>query len=266
MRFLPAYAMIAVLSVQRCSPMKITLASAPVRNGDIEFNLCAMLDSMQACAGSAELILFGESVLQGFDALCWNYDVDRRIAVSLTDEPIRRMREAAKALGIAVSFGFVERAGEALYSSQLFIGANGEIVDRFRRVSVGWKEYTKTDARYREGTAFNAFRYAEKTFATALCGDLWTDGRPEEMNALNAGIVLWPVWCDYSADEWNASARHEYAARAALCGRNVLLVNPYYADPNTEGRAAGAAAHFRNGRIQSDRLAGSPGALLVQVD
>ena len=87
-----------------------------------------------------------------------------------------------------------------------------------------------------------AFCYAGKTFATALCGDLWTDGRPEEMNALNADVVLWPVWCDYTADEWNASARHEYAAQAALCGRNVLLVNPYCADPNAESRAAGAAA------------------------
>ncbi|MDY2769020.1 MAG: nitrilase-related carbon-nitrogen hydrolase [Eubacteriales bacterium] len=102
--------------------MKIALASAPVRNGDIEFNLRSMLDSLRACAGNAGLILFGESVLQGFDALCWNYDVDRRVAVSLTDEPIRRMREAAKALGIAVSFGFIERDGDALYSSQLFIG------------------------------------------------------------------------------------------------------------------------------------------------
>ena len=111
-----------------------------------------------------------------------------------------------------------------------------------------------------------AFRYAGKTFATALCGDLWTDGRPEEMNALNADVVLWPVWCDYTADEWNASARHEYAAQAALCGRNVLLVNPYCADPNAESRAAGAAACFRSGSIQTDRLAGSPGTLLVQVD
>ena len=246
--------------------MKIALASAPVRNGDIEFNLRSMLDSMRACAGNAELILFGESVLQGFDALCWNYDVDRRVAVSLTDEPIRRMREAAKALGIAVSFGFIERDGDALYSSQLFIGADGKIVNCFRRVSVGWKEYTKTDAHYREGTAFKAFRYAGKTFATALCGDLWTDGRPEEMNALNTDVVLWPVWCDYTADEWNTSTRHEYAAQAALCGRNVLFVNPCCADPDAESRAAGAAACFRSGSIQTDRLAGSPGTLLVQVD
>ncbi len=86
------------------------------------------------------------------------------------------------------------------------------------------------------------------------------------MNALNADVVLWPVWCDYTADEWNDSARHEYAAQAALCGRNVLFVNPYCADPNAESRAVGAAAYFRSGGIQTDRLAGSPGTLLVQVD
>ena len=47
---------------------------------------------------------------------------------------------------------------------------------------------------------------------------------------------------------------------------NVLFVNPYCADPNAESRAAGAAACFRSGSIQTDRLAGSPGTLLVQVD
>ena len=68
--FLATYAMMKSFPLRRCSPMKIALASAPVRNGDIEFNLRSMLDSMRACAGNAELILFGESVLQGFDALC----------------------------------------------------------------------------------------------------------------------------------------------------------------------------------------------------
>ena len=86
------------------------------------------------------------------------------------------------------------------------------------------------------------------------------------MNALNDDVVLWPVWCDYTADEWNTSTRHEYAAQAALCGRNVLFVNPCCADPDAESRAAGAAACFRSGSIQTDRLAGSPGTLLVQVD
>ena len=88
------------------------------------------------------------------------------------------------------------------------------------------KEYRKTDAHYREGTHFEKFTYGGKTFAIGLCGDLWTDGRPEEMHALDADVVLWPVWCDYRADEWNSTIKREYAEQAEKCGRRVLLINP----------------------------------------
>ena len=54
--------------------MKIALASAPVKNRNIEFNMQAMIDAMNKASGQAEVILFGESVLQGFDCLCWDYE------------------------------------------------------------------------------------------------------------------------------------------------------------------------------------------------
>ncbi|MBR2895275.1 MAG: carbon-nitrogen hydrolase family protein, partial [Oscillospiraceae bacterium] len=158
--------------------MRIALASAPVKTGDIECNIEAMIAAMRDVRGRADVIVFGESVLQGFDSLCWDYEKDRLTAVSLTDVPVQKMREAARENAIAVSFGFIERGTDALYSSQIFIGVDGEIVNVFHRVSVGWKEYTKTDDHYREGERFEQFEYKGKTFAVGLCGDLWTDGRP----------------------------------------------------------------------------------------
>ena len=165
----------------------------------------------------------------------------------------------------AISFGFIERDGDALYSSCAFIGADGEIIHRFRRVSIGWKDYRKTDAHYREGTHFEKFTYGGKTFAIGLCGDLWTDGRPEEMHALDADVVLWPVWCDYRADEWNSTIKHEYAEQAQKCGRRVLLINPYCADENAADAAAGGAVDFRDGKIQAELPAGNSGMLMVTV-
>ena len=131
--------------------MNIALASAPVKNRNIEFNMQAMIDAMNKASGQAEVILFGESVLQGFDCLCWDYETDKHMAVAITDAPIHRMREAAKQCGIAVSIGFIERIDDILYSSQIFIAADGEILTVFHRVSIGWKEYSKTDDHYREG-------------------------------------------------------------------------------------------------------------------
>ena len=245
--------------------MKIALASAPVKNRNIELNLQAMIDAMNKASGQAEAILFGEAVLQGFDSLCWDYETDKHMAVALTDAPIQRMCEAAKQYGIAVSFGFIERIDDTLYSSQIFIGSDGDIVTVFHRVSIGWKEFSKSDDHYREGKHFEKFCYCGKCFAIGLCGDLWTDGRPEEMKALNADVVLWPVWCDYKADEWNNSIKHEYAEQAALCGDSVLLVNPYGADLDTPDVASGGLAHFRNGSIVSELSAGNSGTMIVEV-
>ena len=245
--------------------MKIALASAPVKTGNIEFNMASMIAATRDACGKADVITFGESVLQGFDSLCWDYEKDKQMAVSLTDAPIQKMREAAKENGIAVSFGFVERGKNVLYSSQIFIGADGEIVDVFHRVSIGWKEYTKTDDHYREGDFFKRFEYGGKTFAVGLCGDLWTDGRPEEMKALNADIVLWPVWCDYAAEEWNTTTKYEYAEQAQLCGDHVLFVNPFCADDTEGDAAAGGAAYFHNGRIVDEAPSGESGILIVEI-
>lgn len=245
--------------------MKIALASAPVKNRNIEFNMQAMIDAMNKASGQAEVILFGESILQGFDCLCWDYETDKHMAVALTDAPIQRLRKAAKQCGIAVSFGFIERIDDILYSSQVFIGSDGKIVTVFHRVSIGWKEYDKTDDHYREGKHFEKFCYGGKSFAIGLCGDLWTDGRPEEMKALNADVVLWPVWCDYKAGEWNNSIKHEYAEQAGLCGDSVLLVNPCCADPDAPDVASGGLAYFRNGSIVSELSAGNSGTMIVEV-
>ena len=245
--------------------MKIALASSSVKNKNIEYNIGSMIDAMHKVSGQADLVVFGESVLQGFDCLCWEYETDKHMAVSQTDAAIQQMQGAARQYGIAVSFGFIERIDEVLYSSQIFIGADGEIVNLFHRVSVGWKEYSRTDDHYKEGPGFEKFTYGGKTFATGLCGDLWTDGRPEEMKVLGADVVLWPVWCDYGADEWNSSIKYEYAEQAALCGNTVLLVNPYFADRQENDAASGGAAWFKHSRIVSEMPAGNEGILIVGV-
>jgi predicted amidohydrolase len=65
--------------------MKIALASAPVKNRNIEFNMQVMIDAMSKIRDQADVIVFGESVLQGFDSLCWDYEKDKHMAVTLTD-------------------------------------------------------------------------------------------------------------------------------------------------------------------------------------
>ena len=85
------------------------------------------------------------------------------------------------------------------------------------------------------------------------------------MKALQADVVLWPVWCDYSPAEWNDSVKYEYAQQAARCGRDVLLVNPFCTDPTATDCATGACVHFRNGSIVRELPSGRPGTLLIEL-
>lgn len=251
--------------------MKIALAAQPFRNGDVDYNMGVVLQTIRIMSAAADLILFGEAFLQGFDALTWDsWDTrkDFQIALAQNAPAIGRIRDVACNCSTAVSFGYYEVCDGAIFSSQLVIGADGEVVHNFRRVSTGWKMMTsRNDKRYQEGARFEAFSYGGKRFAIALCGDLWEDGRVEEMRRLGADVVLWPVYCDYNAGEWNTSIKYEYAQQAALAGENVLLVNPVCEGP-FEGAgpyAAGGAAWFSGGTIRQELPAGQAGILVVNI-
>ena len=107
--------------------MIVALAAAGFKNGDISYNKARMAEVIRGLSGRADLVVFGETFLQGFDSLSWNYEEDRSVALSADDPIILEIRQEAKSNGIAVSFGYIEKAGEALYSSQLTVGADGQI-------------------------------------------------------------------------------------------------------------------------------------------
>lgn len=246
--------------------MRIALAAQPVIDRDVPHNLQVILDTVCNLQGQADLIVFGEAVLQGFDAFSWQYEQDQAMAVTIDGPIIYRLRAAAAQAEVALSFGYLEKSGDRLYSSQLFIGRNGTIVQNYHRVSPGWKEPC-ADWHYVQGQSFLPFSYLGKCLVMGLCGDLWTPGRPEELQALAPDILLWPVWCDYDPEDWNAGIKLEYARQAALCGRNVLLVNPVCKTPSPEGTplAAGGAAWFRDGVIVKELPAGEAGVLLLEL-
>lgn len=85
------------------------------------------------------------------------------------------------------------------------------------------------------------------------------------MRRLHAEIALWPVWCDYNVAEWNSRIKCEYAEQAALCGEQVLLVNPFCVNPDAVGCASGGAAYLKSGTIAKEAPAGSSGILIVEV-
>jgi len=237
--------------------MRIALASYEFKNKDVAFNLRQMERALKAVRGKAELLCFGEAFLQGFDALCWDHKIDLEIALEQNSEPIRSACALSEQYGVDLGFGYIERAGEDLYSSYALI-ENGRPAHNYRRVSRGWKEYWRTDAHYREGDTVEGFLYRGETVQLALCGDMWD--YPERFRT--NGLLLWPVYVNFSAEEWKANEA-DYAAQAALAADRVLLVDSLCRETEPDG--VGGAFYFRGGRTVEKLPFGDEGILLVTL-
>ena len=244
--------------------MKIALAAVGFYERDIEHNRNKLIKCLKENSGKVDLILFGETFLQGFEALGWKYETDQHMALSVSDSNIQTIQKAAEENALAVSFGFLEKAGNKIYSSQLTIGADGNILNLFRRVSKGWRE-SFTDEHYAEGDMFTKFEYLGKTFSIGLCGDLWDEKNVMQIKKLRADVVLWPVYTDFPAKEWNTEMKYEYAAQSKKIGGQVLLVNSVCFSGNEEELAKGGAVCFLDGQIKEELPAGKEGVLMVQV-
>lgn len=233
--------------------MRIGLASYEFKNNDISFNISQMERALKCAQGKVDLLCFGETFLQGFDALSWNYEADKDIAISTDSEVMRRFCGMTTAYQVDLLFGYIERSGDCLYSSCAVI-ENGELAHNYRRISKGWKEYSVTDGHYREGTDTAGFLYHGKPVKIALCGDLWE--YPERFKT--DGLLIWPVYVNFELDEW-PRREMEYAAQAHIAARRTVMVNSISRDPASHG----GAFYFVDGKMEKKLSYDTEGILMV---
>ena len=237
--------------------MRIALASARTMNRDIRYNLSQMEHYMaDAQKKGAELVCFGETFLQGFDSPSWCFENDRAIAISTDSTVFSEICHMSMQYEIDVLFGYVELDGDLIYSSCALI-SSGKLHQNYRRISKGWKEYTKTDEHYREGDTVEVFHYKGKKCVIGLCGDLWDF--PDHFN-LDEDLLFWPVYVSWTVEEWENSIRSEYAEQAGRCCPNTLYINSI-----CECEALGGAAFFEKGTVKQELQINNEGLLLVEV-
>ncbi len=242
--------------------MKIGLVSEFFVDGDVEFNANQIRKrSIEGSEMGLGLICFGESFLQGFEGLSWEYAEDLPRALSQDDEIINSLRKIASQHRIALSFGYMERAKGSIYCSNLVISQEGKIINNFRRLSPGWKEPT-ADGNYKEGGGFSIFTYGGKRFATAICGDLWSDENLNAVKQLQIDCLLWPNYVDYSTEKWESGEKEEYARRVRDMPFSVLMINSYAEQPN---RAKGGCFVFWDGLILQELPMGKLGVLVYEL-
>lgn len=245
--------------------MKFALAAKGFINEDLDFNKGVILETLEDYRDRADMVLFGEAFLQGFYGPTFDLDHDLKMALALDHPVFDEIAGKARESSIAVSFGFIEREGETIYSSQVTIDSQGKIVDVFRRVSPGWKIEGAGES-YREGEGFHSFLLEGRKMAVGLCGDLWFDENIRQIKDLRLDLLLWPVYTDFPFKEWNSSIKYDYAAQANQACHRTLLVNSFCLDKRDEEEIAkGGAAFFLQGKIGKDLPAGEEGVLFVEI-
>lgn len=218
--------------------MKIGLAAYRFINNDVEYNLSQIKKALKSSKGKVDLLCFGEAFLQGFDSLTWNYESDKEAAISADSAEMKKLRRWSREFDAAILLGYIEKEKDKIYSSCAVL-YEGEMIFNYRRISVGWKESSKTDGHYREGESIRSFTLKDREISIALCGDLWE--YPDRFKTEN--LLIWPVYVNYSPDEWSVEEK-EYALHAESIAKDVLMINSISDDPVSHG----GAFHFKEGK------------------
>lgn len=237
--------------------MKIGLVSYEFNNGEIEYNIKKIEKAIISANGKADLLCFGETFLQGFDSLPWNYEIDKNIAITKDSFIMDKLKNLSEKYNIDLGIGYIEREREQIFSSFVVI-EKGKIIHNYRRITKNWKEYLITDEHYCEGKISASFIYKNREFKIALCGDLWICPEKFKTN----GILLWPVYCNFSKDEWENTEQYDYAKQSKLASDNVLLVNSITKD---EPISVGGAYYFKNGKIEKSLELNKEDILFVEI-
>lgn len=246
--------------------MRIALAAIYFKNGDIEYNLDSVAKALDKLEGKADFVIFGETFIQGFEGITWDYDKDRPNMLTLDDPRILRIRKLAKKHRLAVNIGLYEDYQGSFYDSQITIDQEGNIVNVYRRISASWKEKFVTDERYAEGDRFSSFELLGKTFMVAICGDLWFEDILMKAQEVTSDYLIWPVYLDYNADTWNKEEKYAYAKQAALLSRPTFLVNCLAIDKDDISYySKGGACYYDKGEIIQEIPSGDEGILIVEI-
>jgi predicted amidohydrolase len=154
--------------------MKLGIAQIAPVFGEVQTNLENMIGIMQKHKGKADLLVFPELSLTGYDLKNQLYDV----AIKPDSKEINRVCEASKDIGLNVVFGFVEKGlGDQIYNSSIMI-KDGHVSSIQRKI------YPTNYGVFEEGKYFAKGKKVHvdeiDSFKTSMliCNDLWHPSLP----------------------------------------------------------------------------------------
>jgi predicted amidohydrolase len=148
--------------------MKIAAAQISCALGEVEANLRKIRDfSAQAREGGAELVAFPEVADTGY-----SMPIIAARATPWTEGAVPELRKIAKDLSIAIICGVSEREGDAIYNSQVFVDANGDIVGSYRKTHLFTGTPVGEDECFSPGNELKSFPFGGLRLGLSICYDL----------------------------------------------------------------------------------------------
>jgi aliphatic nitrilase len=186
----------------------------------------------EAARNGAELVAFPEAFVPGYpfwamalDPMSINPFLQRLYAeaVEIPSPALDPLRAAARESGVSVCLGLSERVGGTLFNSQLFIGPDGGIVGRRRKLvptsheRMVWGRGDGTDLRvfdlpFGRTGALICFEHANALFRYALTA------QGEEIH-----IAMWPGLAGISSVVDAACRNHAFEAQAFVVNVTSVL-------------------------------------------
>lgn len=161
----------------------------------------------------------------------------------------RELGKRARRRRMAVVSGVEEKAGTRLYNSAVFIGRDGELLARYRKINeleIGLRVYTR-------GDSLQVVEFDGRRIGIDICADSWTSEITDALHLMGARLILSPsAWAIAPGREERNIRWIGARYRALTRRRNVTLVG-------VNGVGTLAEGPWKGRVLQGDSLVFGPG-------
>ena len=183
--------------------MKVALAQMLVEPGEKENNLARAESRIaQAAQQGGEVVVLPEALTLG-----WTHPSARTLADEIPDgESCTRLCQAARAHGVFVCAGIVERAGDKLFNAAVLVDPDGELLIHHRKIhelEIAHDLYTRGDRLTVAETRFGRV-------GVMICADGFAPGQSisRTLGMMGARVILSP--CAWAVPHDHDNVREPY--------------------------------------------------------
>ena len=224
---------IVVAAVQMASPA-----------GACEDNAQRMRTLLDEAAGQgAQLVFFPEACLTGYST-----DRARDIALAADHACVRAVEEAARELGVAVGFGYIEAVGEGERPFVTYEVFDGARVLTYRKTHLGSRE----QGVFAAGDSLPVCQAAGACVGVHLCWESHLPDISTTLRARGAEILAVPHAAPAGGERRRSIWMRILAARAYDNGAYVVACNALRNEDSKSGRGGGLAVFDPKGQVMAE--------------